>query len=501
MEEFPSLVPEAKPSDGKDKKKKRAKRTNLRLPALASLENGHQDKSGAKPETTPLNEALAGLMEKKKPETDHGVKEKLRPSEKRPTPEIAVPTAEVSEDTEGKAEAADKAEAYEELPGYQPEPVEFSGGEVIIHLQGDEPVAERIIPLHAEDEPEAEPKEKPLFQPPTFTPPAEQRRQEQVESPESAVAGGGEVPPTQPPEAPPTPFEQPPEPPRPPAGPLQPRPEDIYTPPTVSSPDITQTSFGGEQLVTKKEAEDAAYYAARAAQNRGVATGLLVGGAYEHFKHKRREKRQEKRFKQQSKQLQEARQNYDFGLQEQARSDQRIETLERQLGAEKRFENQARPEKLPQAVAKRPKPDPSIERLPAIPADHRLETSAWHSIEVDSKTGKAVENPAFEYGHEYYRERAAEATPKAQLGAAAGEVALVAAAGTALPASASTPALPSPHIPDATTQGSRPAGRSQNTSSGQDQVRASSPAVSTGPLWPWLLALTVVVICLVLVAK
>jgi hypothetical protein len=42
------------------------------------------------------------------------------------------------------------------------------------------------------------------------------------------------------------------------------------------------------------------------------------------------------------------------------------------------------------------------------PAGHRLEHSVWHSIEVDSKTGRAVETPAFTYGQEYNREQAPE---------------------------------------------------------------------------------------------
>ena len=39
---------------------------------------------------------------------------------------------------------------------------------------------------------------------------------------------------------------------------------------------------------------------------------------------------------------------------------------------------------------------------------NRVETSAWHRIEVDAKTGKVVENPSIEYGEEYKRERSHE---------------------------------------------------------------------------------------------
>lgn len=66
-----------------------------------------------------------------------------------------------------------------------------------------------------------------------------------------------------------------------------------------------------------------------------------------------------------------------------------------------------------------------------IPTDHRVETSAWHTYEVDGQ-GKAVSaaESSIDYGHEYYRERAAETGPKDSdnIMGAAGEVALVAAA-------------------------------------------------------------------------
>lgn len=499
MEEFPSLLPEAKSSDGKDKKKKQGKRAHLRSLPIASIENESKDKSAAKPEAASLSEAFINVLEKKKEAVpDNAAKEKLPAATKGPKPEAKAETTEPtvqSLETPEDHNEPDSAEDYEELPSYEPEPVEFSGGEVILHLQGDRPIAERVLPLHAEEEPEAEPTEEPVFEPPIFSPQPEQQRQEQAESPEPVAAGGGgEVPPTQPPEAPPTPFEQPPEPPRSPSELLQPRPEDIYTQPDFSAADTAPTTFGGEQLVTKKEADDAAYYAARAGQNRGLVTGLLVGGAYEHFKHKRREKRQAKRFRQQSKQLEAARQDYAFGLQEQARSDQRAEDMERRFSTSgKRFENSANPEKLPQGAVERPKLDPG-EQLLNIPADHRLETSAWHTIEVDSKTGKAVEDPAFQYGHEYYQERAQESAPPQQRNATTGEVALAAVAGVQAPGNSGT--LPPVQIPDASTQGppsSIP--KRQNTDSNKDSN--STSATSAAPLWPWLVALAVVVICLV----
>ena len=40
-----------------------------------------------------------------------------------------------------------------------------------------------------------------------------------------------------------------------------------------------------------------------------------------------------------------------------------------------------------------------------LPPDRRVETSAWHRIEVDKRTGKAVENPTLAYGEEFQREQ------------------------------------------------------------------------------------------------
>ncbi|HUD10707.1 MAG TPA: hypothetical protein VMR28_03485 [Candidatus Saccharimonadales bacterium] len=42
-------------------------------------------------------------------------------------------------------------------------------------------------------------------------------------------------------------------------------------------------------------------------------------------------------------------------------------------------------------------------------SDRHLEQSAWHNIEVDNKTGKAVEQPSFAYGEEFKHEQRQEA--------------------------------------------------------------------------------------------
>lgn len=47
------------------------------------------------------------------------------------------------------------------------------------------------------------------------------------------------------------------------------------------------------------------------------------------------------------------------------------------------------------------KPDEALE----VPKDHRIEQSAWHSIEIDKNTGKLAENQTLTYGEEFHNEQ------------------------------------------------------------------------------------------------
>ncbi len=47
-----------------------------------------------------------------------------------------------------------------------------------------------------------------------------------------------------------------------------------------------------------------------------------------------------------------------------------------------------------------------------VPSDHHIEQSTWHNIEVDNKTGQAVEQPGFDYGQEFLQEQKAEVASK-----------------------------------------------------------------------------------------
>ena len=148
------------------------------------------------------------------------------------------------------------------------------------------------------------------------------------------------------------------------------------------------------------------------------------------------------------------------------------------------------------------------ERL-EIPQEHVLQSSAWHSIEIDKRTGRPVENPTFMYGREYYRERAHETGPVSRRNAAAGEVALVAAARSGNSSAGGTTAgavgvqdanaSTSTNIPSATTQG--PPSR-QKAKDAASSVRNHLTAPSaTGPIWPYLVALVVILFCLVVLLR
>ncbi|MEJ0072895.1 MAG: hypothetical protein WDN27_02285 [Candidatus Saccharibacteria bacterium] len=527
MEDFPSApAPEARSNNRPEKKnKRRNKRPKLAIPQLASVDDKPKDKA-PKQENSRLDDALASLLIERQ-----GESEKPSAAKEKPEKQAEEPKAEVSDETVAETDAAaegaesadqpmevketgekaeedaekdddeDDGKEYEPLAAYEPEPTEFSGGEVIIHLQGDTPVAERVVPLETDGETAApEPEELPV---PAFSTVPEQQHQERdatvaresspVARPEAgepvAPTAGGELPPVPPSETSGATFAEPPE-------RRQPLPAEIHYGQTDPNRVTALSMVPAEQLVTKRQLEDELYYAQKSGLQQGLIAGAVAGGAYEHFKHKRREKKQAKRFDAQAKQLENTTKEYGFAVQEQTR--QNAEHGRQIAGLKSELAQRPSPEKLmPQRVPEQI-PSDLPEQL-AAPDGHRFETSAWHTIEVDAKTGRPVENPTFRYGHEYYRERAPESGPPSQRHAAAGEVALVAAAGAGGGAGASNLApgssnvsLPQVQIPDASTQGAPPASQALR------DIPAVAPKPSNNaPLWPWITALVVIVVALI----
>lgn len=229
-----------------------------------------------------------------------------------------------------------------------------------------------------------------------------------------------------------------------------------YTAPAVANTTITPTAAAGA-------IEDAEYYAYKRGRNKGLVTGLIVGGGIEHIRHKRREKKMERKFsaerKEQTKKIEDmrwdqvretdaaavreaavakfktreyspvatrpepAKERYIQPAAEVMKQRAEIQSeIENKLAAERK-ESERVLSKAEQVELERQR-----EQL-ALAQGHHIERSAWHNIEVDTH-GKAVQESSFEYGHEYYKERAHETGPKSKqlIDGAAGEVALVAAA-------------------------------------------------------------------------
>jgi hypothetical protein len=75
---------------------------------------------------------------------------------------------------------------------------------------------------------------------------------------------------------------------------------------------------------------------------------------------------------------------------------------------------EAAPETKTVARAEKPPEDREITQEDyEVAKGSRVETSAWHRIEIDEKTGKPVDNPELAYGKEFKREKAQEVLKKA----------------------------------------------------------------------------------------
>lgn len=311
------------------------------------------------------------------------------------------------------------------------------------------------------------------------------------------------------------------------------------------APAATNPNTVNQKYVTQQQLEDEVYYATKHGQRRGVLAGLVTGAWIEHTRHKRREKRQAKKVAQQQKQYEKERETQKFQLAEQAKKTNATERQVRDLqAAERRRQFATRSEAMPtpltnpersagasaktaaapeksnansfsgkleKLVPKKPeragKPGEAVvaERL-EVPAEHRLETSAWHTIEVDAKTGKAVENPTFAYGEEYYRERAKETGPRATptQKQAAGEVALVAASlrdDAGVQASDGSGSQPAGYPASASTQQrTRPTQLlgSKAKSLLKPGKSAAPGAPHAAPLWPMVVGFIAIVILIII---
>lgn len=535
---------EGEKHENRESRKKRKQREKRVGSSLISLEAG--GKEGRKDEQSKLrpgalDELLANLTIKQREHAEAGHEktpdEKAKKSEKTEKTHGAVAsetikteashaqletdpdssiagTERVSDDVENNTEAS---KTYKELPDYKVEEGDLFEGE--LYIRDKKPVSERVILLQGEQPAEqesAEPEPDTAWQQSQVkaheaVPEREPAQELKLDSEPDAEpippqAGGGEVPPVDPPERPRFEFAQPEEPERPmrqwfaPEATNRPEPAQVYR--EYMQREAARRTAQPE--VTKEELDDAVYQATRIGQIKGVFAGIMAGGLYEHFKHKRREKKTKAKIEQ----LEAARRDYRFNLQNQ---EQQRTAVEARLGAaerrvtmaEKRLAEQqlTQTEAIAQLAAQQQSEQQSVvppEQL-VVPPEHRIQTSTWLSTEIDKKTGKVVERPTFQYGHEYYRERAQEAMPAQQRHAAAGGVVLTAASANGQ-SSTDDASLPSVHVPNATMQGS-PA--QLHTQQDADSTRSKSPVPprSNTPLWPWIVALLVIAICLIVALR
>ena len=195
--------------------------------------------------------------------------------------------------------------------------------------------------------------------------------------------------------------------------------------------------------------------AIRRPDTRSLLAGILVGGLIEHVRHKRREKRMTKQHTQEIKGLTSEQEKMRYGMIETNRRktalEQQIERLRIQIDKTKeaiaapataaaaanleasRVTKPLSPEQSPLTRARaeqQPTPADSRFASPEVVAarkklqealaqekeefdagarplapNRRLETSAWHHIEIDKETGKPVENPSVAYGEEFQHEQ------------------------------------------------------------------------------------------------
>lgn len=147
-------------------------------------------------------------------------------------------------------------------------------------------------------------------------------------------------------------------------------------------------------------------------------------------------------------------------------------------------------EKIPVQPEKTVNPERSI----LAPEGRRFEASAWHRIEVDEKTGHAVEKPTFEYGqafqHEQQQEKLVASAAKAQTAAQVGMTLL--AANSVVGQSAAQSTMPSP--PESKHPGKIKT-IIQDAFNDTDYIRQQLAQNATSPSI-WLTALAIVVLLL-----
>ncbi len=520
---------EKKEKEKKDKNKKRKGASfDIGKFAAGSAELANKSKNEKPPEKRKLNWNLPGIVETV--DLDDKPKNLSLESSPQNTTEEARKEADIDREVAEGTKNID--EEYEELISRELAPHEFSGGEVIIDLhkltedQSEAPAV--MVAEGAEAEPESNDPEAVDLTSVTELAPETVARTEDEESEETTsppvvvnAAGSGSAGRSTP-NTPSSPFGsnrtpygsrgsggrgRPPVPPQQngtpggPAGPNNPLYQYNMMPP---APQANMDVAPANTTKVQQAIDDAEYYGRKRGRSEGFWTGALLVGGYEHFKHRRREKRINKKFKAEqtnhAKTLEDIRwdrtrteQNEKlvaaeatkYSKPEYARGLQAAEQVKPDSEESHRLQRELEVEKQRQLE--------SIE----IPAGHHVERSAWHSVEVDEH-GRAVENSAIDYGHEYYQERTHEAPPvdKTKLENVTGGVALTAAAmsdvdeddqSAEAQLSRENRALAEQHMAQSTN--------SSSPKKSQRSVKAvSMPSDTIVGLIPWIIVLIIIVV-------
>lgn len=434
--------------DEKKSKKKKKSSAKLGSSAAAVVERSTEARETPteRPKPTAWEKLLVDLGLEKAPKS----KEKSKAETALAEFVDVAPSVKTNHSEEAEKAAVEKLEPVRELT-----PDELNGGEVVIDLHGEEASADdgeltvaneietEALQANAEAPEDAEQVDDPIQTTQTgYTTPSTATPRGATTA--AGVGGSGSGRGANNPPPPPRPTPSPPPPPRPRATPqpLAPMPSPVTYNYNYAPPQQTSANTLSKVLARQQAVEQAAYYARRRGRGEGLIGGIIIGGLVEHFRHKSRERKMEKRAKQESQkqnkrfeelesqhyrlktdQLEAARKAQAEQYQRKAETKVQIETTARLQMSE--AEAIKRSQELKHTVESQEKEKAElIERLNAQAAEqekieseqllknseNRIETSAWHAIEVD-KQGHAVQDTDIAYGHEYYKERAREVAP------------------------------------------------------------------------------------------
>lgn len=517
MSESLILTDEDKDEKTEKDKKKSDKRSDSSAKIGASvLEKGPAPRA-EQAKMSALDRIFASLLPEKEAKTKQNAKaEDILAELGKTKPEAN--TAETAEVLEPSRELRlSELNSGEVVIDLRAEDLEDDDGELAVTAQSNE---DEASPGEAANEPE---------EPPQTTSTASAGRQASA-----GGSGGNRTPP------PPRPTPSPPPPPRstPSRGtPITP-PLPIMNAPAPSTnfntaPAPTAGSTINQILEQRWALERAEHYGRRYGRAEAVLGGAILGGFFEHIRHKSRERKMERQAKQ-LHQKQEKRLN-DLEFQHNLLKTDQLELARKQEAA--RYERKAEAKQEMATIARAQMSEAEaikraqevthsaqeqerekaalIERLNAqaahqeqleaenmlLNAENHIEESAWHSIEVD-KAGHAVQDTNIEYGHEYYQERGHESGPKDVVtrDSVTGAAALTAATMTQSSQGAQQQGSTAPPMVGMPTQSASSTAyedstynSSQNTADGANQSSTSAAAVVV-----LLIALTVVAVLILI---